>query len=660
MLRFIRSSLVFLPLIFILGAYGNPQDSLKQIVDFGITKNRLPALLQLAWEYRHIDTDSALVYIDTGIHLASQLSDTAAEVTGYIRKGIFLKDKGEWSLAEESFNRALVLSQAQGEELDEGRVLINLGQLHKDQGNFETATAEILKASVLFEKLEHITFLKVSLNTLASLYLSIDRPQMAIHSYEKLLEMAVLAKDTGQISDAWYNLGIAHFQKADYPQALHFLDRTLRIAEEYQDTLFLVQISNAIGSVYYKQNMFDEALGQFKNAKIYAIETAFDAELAKILNNLAAVHEARREWNAALTYYQEALELANALGNKSDVTQVFANLASVYASIGDYERALDYYKKYNQLHDSIFSSNSHEHIVEMQEKYESAKKDQSIAQLNEIKTKQKSTIEKRNLWLFGVGVITLLLFILIIIYTGRLKVQRSLAKKTEELYQQKTIQLVDENSVKTLGAYLDGETTERQRLAGELHDRLGSQLATVKIYYDHLEEQLKNSDQFEQVKKANVLLKEAYTDVREIAHDLSADALTQFGLEHSINKLCETISNSGQLSVQLISVGMSANRLPSTIERVVFRSVQELMTNIIKHAEATEVQVLLKDKKNQLTITISDNGKGYNVSQSKTNSGFGLPNISKRLSAIQGVFRMDSVLGEGTKAIIAVTYASKK
>ena len=248
---------------------------------------------------------------------------------------------------------------------------------------------------------------------------------------------------------------------------------------------------------------------------------------------------------------------------------------------------------------------------------------------------------------------------LTIVYISRLSVQKSLAKKTEELYQQKTVQLVDENSVKTLGAYLDGETTERQRLAGELHDRLGSQLATVKIYYDRIEDQLKGLEQFKQVQKANTLLGEAYADVRKIAHDLSADALTQFGLEHTIAELCETLSSSGKLSVQLSSLGISNNRLSSTIELVVFRSIQELMTNIIKHSEASTVLVLLKEKEDVLMVRISDNGKGFDTSSVDKKTGFGLQNIPKRLAPIGGDFSIESEIGKGTKAVIKVPNISK-
>lgn len=647
-------------LIVVLNVFGNPRDSLRQIVEMGEEELRLPALLELALEYRFVNSDSALLYVNQGIDIAIQFSDTAAQVTGYIRKGIFLKEIGEWRQAEKVFRQALVLCQHQGEELDEGRVLINLGQLHKTKGEYEAATEAVLKASVIFEKLNHSTFLKVSLNTLASLYLNMERPQMAIVSYERLLGMAVLTEDTGQISQAWYNLGIAHFQEKEYQQAFYFLDKTLTVAEEYEDSMSLAQIRNALGSVYFEQELFDDALNQFEVARSFALTTDFNSELAKILNNLAAVHEARQEWFIALGYYQEALRLANTLGNRADVAQVFANLASVYEAMGDNARALEYYKQHKGLEDSIFNSDSHQRIVEMQEKFESVKKDRSIAQLNEVKTRQKSAIEKRNLWLIGVGITTLLLFGLTIMYIGRLRVQRTLVKRTEELYQQKTIQLVDENSVKTLGAYLDGETAERQRLAGELHDRLGSQLATVKIYYDHIEDQLKGADQLQQIQKANLLLREAYGDVRKIAHDLSADGLTQFGLEHTINELCETVSDSGKLSVQLSSLGMSNDRFPLTIELVVFRAVQELMTNIIKHSEGSEVKLVLKEKENGLFIAISDNGKGFNISDSIENSGFGLQNIDKRLSSIKGVFSIESQLGEGTKAIIKVPYPSKK
>ena len=635
-------------------SFATSLDSLETISRKGSPSEKMQAFLDLAWSLRHENQDSALLLVNKGLRLTEVLNDTSGRITGYIRKGLILREHEDLDASVLLLNDAYKLALLQNDSLAVCRVLVNLGQTHKLRGDYELAVKEILHAIVLLEIIDHNAFLNIAYSTLAGIYIQQDQFQRAIVYYEKVLEMALVNSDSHALNRARYNLGIAHFHQKDYETALAHFHTALKIAQQKNEWMTLAQLHNAIGSVKFEQRDFLQAIRHFQLARPLAKKMGFNSELTKVLNNLAAVHEALEEWPEAIQLYRAAALLGDSLGNRTDQYRVFLNLSETFRHMGLPDSALLYYQKHVLLKDSIFNAESNRQIVEMQEKYESATKDKSIALLNEVKSSQQAAIDRRNLWLAGVGLLAVLLLFVVLNYFNRLRTQQVLTKRTAELHQQKMMQLVNQNSTQTMAAYLEGETTERQRLASELHDQLGSKLATVKLYHDHLATQV-NGENRESFLTSNTLLSEACEDVRKIAHNLAAETLTQFGLEPAIKDLCDTISNSGQINVQLTCIGMD-DRFPPTIELAVIRSAQELMTNLIKHANASEVKVQLINLDEGLKIRISDNGIGIDQSLVQNAPGLGLKSIDKRISSLGGTFSIESSAGKGTTAFLEIPH----
>lgn len=620
--------------------FGNASASNEQNAVAEKPKISLNETLDHAWALRYTKPDSAMFLILLADSLAELHEDTHALVTAAVRRGSFLKDRGQWSEADGLFRTAIALAADQSDSIGVARALINAAQNHKLHGDYDAALPDILRAIRILESEEYPAYLNVSYTTLAGIYLQLKQHENAASIYERLLTESTERNDSAGMSSMSYNLGIAHFEMDHYPIAIDFLSRSLKLSQKINKPMSQARANNALGSVHFQLGKLDSALQYFTQAETLCRALKMEVELSSVLNNLAEVHAQLGKPELALADYRKAVSLAAAMGNQHHRYRMYLNLSRTFQQLEKSDSALHYHQRYASLKDSVFNRESQQQLAEVQTKYETEKKDANIARLNAVEDAQKAKLEQRRLWLIGIGLIALLLAIAVLVYLSKLRMQRAMAEQKEELHRQSTVQLVNENSTKTMKAYLNGETAERQRLAGELHDRLGSQLAAVKLFYEQVEISLENQTENELVSKANRLLDKSCADVREIAHNLSGDTLQVFGLEPAVADLAATISESGRLNVRMRSIGMD-ERLPATLELVLFRAVQELVTNVIKHAKATEIVIELKSFESHFGIAVIDNGSGLD-SEKPAGDGIGIGTIQKRITALGGAFSLTS------------------
>jgi signal transduction histidine kinase len=242
--------------------------------------------------------------------------------------------------------------------------------------------------------------------------------------------------------------------------------------------------------------------------------------------------------------------------------------------------------------------------------------------------------------------------------TGWLLIKNAqLCKKTSKqeklIDQQKLERALKDYEMQSIEALLEGQEKERQRIANDLHDNLGSMLATLKINFENLKlrkNRLKDEgDMF--YKKTDDLIEEAYQKVRGLANTKNAGVFANEGLIPAIEKLAQKISMPGMLNIQAAAFGFD-ERVKNAHEIAIFRIVQELATNIIKHSHATEATISLTHHDDNINIIIEDNGIGFSEGSKKIPDGMGLDSIQKKIAQMGGRFEIDSTPGNGTTIII--------
>ncbi|MFC0603465.1 sensor histidine kinase [Winogradskyella pulchriflava] len=194
---------------------------------------------------------------------------------------------------------------------------------------------------------------------------------------------------------------------------------------------------------------------------------------------------------------------------------------------------------------------------------------------------------------------------------------------------------------KNLTAFIKGEDKERKRISKELHDNIGSQLSYLKRF---VADKFKDSD-------VNSAIDTICNDVRNLSHEISPSDLKLIGFKNAVSDLTDSLSSQTSLSVDFNSYHFP-ERLEENTEVQLYRVVQETLNNILKHAEATQIDVQLIGHDSYATITIEDDGKGFDTKTKE--KGLGLKNISSRVQQIGGKLEIDSKINKGTSILITI------
>lgn len=209
--------------------------------------------------------------------------------------------------------------------------------------------------------------------------------------------------------------------------------------------------------------------------------------------------------------------------------------------------------------------------------------------------------------------------------------------------------MLQSNEVKAAYAILDAQEFERVRIAEDLHDRLGSRLAAIKLHFNAAGTGSNN----QLFLKGIELLDGAVEEVREISHNLISGVLSKFGLVAALEDLKETLESTKQISLDL-HIHNIEYRLNLTAETNIYRIVQELVANVLKHSRATEVVIQLTRHESNMILLVEDNGIGFGPAHPRQASGIGLKNIRSRVSKLDGKINIDSAIGKGTVIIIEI------
>jgi signal transduction histidine kinase len=188
-----------------------------------------------------------------------------------------------------------------------------------------------------------------------------------------------------------------------------------------------------------------------------------------------------------------------------------------------------------------------------------------------------------------------------------------------------------------LNAALQSQEEERKRIGRDLHDDVGASLANLRMV---LAQQAAGP-------AYKPLIDHIITTVRTISHSLSPPGLDLFGLEHTLHELCDTFNTAGQLQLRFINeAGDRVDALPNEVALALYRVVQELLSNTIKHAEAKKVDLVFSQNGNGIMLRYTDDGKGMAPEKAKK-SGMGMQNIAGRLRMIQASYEVDTSPGNG-------------
>lgn len=601
-----------------------------------------------AFELENSNPEGALLLAKEVLRTSEQFNYEKGIAYGCLRIGSIWNSKGKNGNALNYIQRAYEIRKKLNDYEGAASACNELVYIYTETGKLELAFNFALE-SVRFSELSGDTISLVnSLNELGVLY-SRYRNDASNEYFEKALQLAKLIHYDIGIAHAEGNFGMYYFSNKNYNQAIDHFGFAIKLFQYLGDELntanLLSNYASAkaeLGDYFSSSNYYSKAL------KIY---NQIDLETGQPLlyYNLANVYNKRNMPDSAIYYAKFALNDAEKRGDLNIQLELKRALAIAYSDKADFKNAYLNQVEYSKISDSLLNSEKVSSISEMQTKYETEKKEQQIEVLNE---KNKTKEAERKVFLRTATIIGLLLIAALVFF-----IQRSrMAKKNALIAEQRIEAILDEQEINTYNAMLEGQEEERMRIATDLHDRLGSMLSTVKLLFSALDEkidlnQLENKQQYE---KANYLIDEACVEVRRISHNLGTGMVANFGLNRALEELCESIDQTRKIHCQLQIFGITELNLPINIEVGIYRMVQEIVNNSLKHSQAKNLNIQLNQEEDLVRVMVEDDGIGFNIDESGEKGGMGLSNLEQRATKLNGTLHIDSQKGKGVTTIIEI------
>ncbi|KGO85035.1 hypothetical protein Q765_18665 [Flavobacterium rivuli WB 3.3-2 = DSM 21788] len=468
------------------------------------------------------------------------------------------------------------------------------------------------------------------------------------HYINEYLSYWVKTKNASKIARGYGYVAVFKQRAGKYDQSLMYYKKALALFTDGHDDKMKSSLINNLANLYFENlKMPDSALFYLKkNAEAIKINGNDPDDLYyNYLNQAGAYHH--------LKNYAKALKLLHKLDSlplKSDPLKykeaAYGAMHVNYAELNNFKEAYKYLRLEQKLADSINVTEQNVAINDIQTKYQTKEKEWENSVL-------KNNMKFNNIVLYiiiGLFIASLVIGILIVMNSRR---KEKIALQQKLIDEQRFEKALKDYELSSIDIMLTGQEKERQRIANDLHDNLGSMLATLKLNFENL--RLRKTDQGQEenklYEKTDELIQEAYQKVRRLAHAKNAGVFANDGLIPAIKKLAGKISIPGKLQINVIPFGFT-ERLDNTLEIAIFRMIQELGTNIIKHSGATEATLHLTQHDTNINIIFEDNGVGMDTSKLTRADGMGLNSITKKTEQLDGTLTIDSTPGRGTTIII--------
>lgn len=465
---------------------------------------------------------------------------------------------------------------------------------------------------------------------------------------KNVYQHAVKTNSKKWMASYYTNYGVEFLKINEGDSAKSYFMKAFKLAKEIDSTKMQTNLNINLGSTYSRKFQDqDSAVYYYQKALTnYFSDTLYNKDLNvefNIYNNIGNAFRRKKDYAKALEYYFKAEKIDLPKFNLKSKKILFANMEATYYYLEDWAKAYDYLYKYDSIKEIINLKEQNTAITDIEEKYDNEK-----LRADNLESEAKR-IQNRNLLLVALG---LLLFVGITAFLiqKNTKKKQKLAEQEKALESQKLVTVLKEQELMAIDAMIEGQEKERQRIANDLHDDLGGQMANLKLHFNAL----KDRNTPELFDKTNTLIDEAYQKVRTIAHAKNAGVIAKEGLLIAVQHMANKISAANKTQIEVVDYGLN-ERLENSLELSIFRIIQELITNIIKHAEASEANIHITNHEDRLNIMVEDNGKGFNPSQiTKTNKGMGISSIDKRVEHLGGNMTIESELNKGTTVIIDI------
>jgi len=525
-----------------------------------------------------------------------------------------------------------------------------LGRNYSNQGNFGDAKKMYIKGLEASEKYVEEWLYYAITHQLSLVYSRTKEYDKALEGFKECLNYK---EDPELLYGSYINIGDIYAYQKDYATSNEYLLKAESLCMEEDNLYGQAVILSSLAYNYQEQGDNKKAFIYYTNA--ITVADSIDHRQVQIIGRSGIgliLAEEYKDYNGAKRILSDALAKAIEYAYLSEQKTLYTYLNKVSLLENNYKDALQYSKMEFTIQDSIVRMQQNEDINNLEVKYKTKQKEKEIELLKKDKQLQALEMNRHKIIIVSFIVLFIVLVILAFQYLQRLKAQKILHEKQKVIAEKSITALMKEQELKLMEASIEGKEKERERIAQELHDSVGSNLAAIKLQLNQLENQ----------KEAHIAhvkehLDETYQQVREVSHSLIPKRFGDFAFCDVLHNYISNIDQASDLNTALHAYPQEQiNKIDETIKIETFKIIQELITNVLKHANAKNIELTLNLLDEAFNIILEDDGCGFDTQ--KMSKGIGLTNINSRLDKLSGSFDVDSMPGRGTIINIEIPFTT--
>lgn len=579
---------------------------------------------------------------------------------------------------------------------------------NKNKGLYQESKNWHIKGAQLSEKYKETNLYYSHLHGLASTYVTLGKNEEALDLLKKCIKFS---NDEEIILGSYINLGSIYSSLSQYEISNTYLQKAKAICEkeDYRKQA-LVNVNINIGDNYISRGETDKALTAYYDAKDISFKNRFsDLELIALGKIGTILYDQKNDSQASLIFSSALVKSMN-LGNLDIEMNSYLMLEKIMYRKGDYRNAYNYGKMYHKIKDSIDNSITEKQMNRLEVRFKTLEKEKTIkllkienlnkslnlrnkdADLEKLKL-QQSIIAKQNenqvlllqngaekrkneivllkekealkaveldrektikyVVLAAFFIFLIPIFGLLINYYQKLQAQSLLNQKEKEINEQQVLSLKKDQELKLIKASIRGQDQERKKIAQEMHDSVGGNLAAIKLQFSQL------SNHPDKLKLIYSQLDDTYEQVRNLSHNLLPKKIRENDFVFLVKEYIHTVEEASEITFNVSFFDEDKiNKLNKVLQNEMFSIFQELTTNTIKYANARTIDVQLDLLNECLFFVYEDDGVGFDLSI--TTLGIGLTNIKNRVENYNGILHIDSQPNRGVNINIEIPFKEER
>lgn len=610
-------------------------------------QSKAVASFMLSNYYRNADTILSKKQLETGRILGKSDAFTSAQYFYY--EGQYYADRNREKASVSYLKAVKLLSKFKTKESDllQSWCWFGYGIAQKNKEGYPFLIKIMLEKSIpLIEKYGDSKNLGFEYTQLALMLTYNAEFKKAENYNNKALEiLEKKAPNSSELFFTYLNTASNFFYQAKGDMGKSFLDKAEKLIQPYPE-------SSSNSFYFYDKALYfitkqknEETLAAIEKGLYYTKKFRQNLLTQMFYLNKYDILKKQKKYAYARDLLKDILTEKTLVIDANNRKTIYLQLSSINEEMGNTKEALVWQRNHSKLSDSLNSANIKLEINKLETKYNTAEKERKIADLNAEKKQKELEVNKKNSYIWGLSFVSILFISLAVFLSIIYRNNNKLSEQKEINLQQKINDIKQKEELVLTKAILEGEERERERIARDLHDGLGGMLAGVKINLSTWSSEHLNTEKHKDFFKILGQLDNSVSELRHIARNLMPESLLNFGLETALHDLCEFYIRK-DLEIDFQPINIHKDLLLST-QLTIYRIVQELLANAVKHSGATNILLQCSHSGDHFFITIEDNGKGFKHDVSAPSKSMGILNLKNRVDYLQGKMEINSD-SEGT------------